>query len=149
MKKGAFCILFLLSSHFVFSQSKVTFKADNDTLAERQIKELEFLLVDLIAKGDIDTYATYLTDDYTRVAANGVISTKEQALDGFRKSKGGGKVMPHDLDVRIYGSTAILRAILDIEGNDGKKRTSAITKVFINRNGKWYMASMQGTLLQQ
>lgn len=71
MKKGAFCILFLLSSYFVFSQSKVTFKADNDTLAERQIKELEFLLVDLIAKGDIDTYATYLTDDYTRVAANG------------------------------------------------------------------------------
>jgi ketosteroid isomerase-like protein len=107
-------------------------------------------LTDLISKKDIDTYATYLTDDYIRVAANGIVSTKEQVLEGFRKSSNQQGIMtPHDLNVRVYGKTAILRGILDIESNNGTKRTSIITKVFLNRNGKWYMASMQGTSLPQ
>ena len=131
--------------HLLFSQSVSTFKADADTATERNIKELEFLLVDLIAKGDIETYSTYLTDDYIRIGANGILSTKEQALTGFRRSGAGNRMMPHDLNVRVYDSTAIMRGILDLEAKDGKRRTSIITKVFIRRNGKWYMASLQGT----
>lgn len=147
MEKSTIFLLFLLSCYCSFSQP--TFSADKDSVAQKQIKELEFLLTDLIAKKDIDTYATYLTDDYIRVAANGVVSTKQQVLDGFRKaSNPPGKMTPHDLDVRVYGSTAILRALLDIENNDGTKRTSIITKVFINRYGRWYMASLQGTPFQ-
>ena len=148
MKKVIISVLSVLISHFVFSQSP--FRADNDTVAERQIKQLEFLLTDLISKKDIDTYATYLTDDYVRIAANGAVSTKKEVLDSFMKpTNAQGKMTPHDLNVRVYGSTAILRAILDIENKDRTKRTSIITKVFIKRDGKWYMASMQGTSLQQ
>ena len=147
MKKVLISVLVLFSCQFVFSQS--TFSADKDTISEQQIKQLEFLLTDLLAKKEIDTYGTYLTDDYIRVAANGVVSTKEQILQGFKKSSNTqGKMTPRDLNVRVYGSTAILRGILDIESNDGTKRTSIITKVFINRNGMWYMAAMQGTSLQ-
>ena len=131
-----------------FAQSQSTFSADKDTIGEQEIKQLEFFLVDLIAKGNIEKYATYLTDDYIRVAANGLVSTKAQVLEGFRKSNSPGKMMPHDLNVRIYGNTAILRGILDIEDTSGKKRTSVITKVFIKKNLKWYMTSLQGTSLQ-
>ena len=148
MKAIIICAYLLISFQFLFSQT--TFRADRDTVAEKQIKQLEFHLTDLIMKKDIDTYATYLTDDYVRIAANGEASTKQQVLDGFRKtSNAPGKMTPYDLDVRVYGNTAILRAHLNIENPEGTKRKSIITKVFINRNGKWYMASMQGTALQQ
>ena len=150
MKKLTAFIFFVFISLFLFSQTQSTFRADQDSVAEHQIKQLEFLLVDLIKKGDVDTYATYLTDDYIRVAANGTISTKQQVLESFRKSnpQANATLTPHDLTVKIYGNTAILRGILDIQSNDGSKRTSIITKVFIHRSGKWFMAWMQGTTMQ-
>ncbi len=151
MKQVIIGVLFLTFPVFIFGQNQSTFRADKDTVSEQQIKKLEYFLTDLIEKGDIDTYSGHLTDDYIRVAANGSISTKQQVLDAFRKAKMQGKMTPHDLDVRVYGNTAILRGILDIEAKTGDtvtKRTSVITKVFIKRNGKWYMASMQGSPVQ-
>lgn len=130
------------------AQAQTTFSADKDTATERQIKNLEFYLVELIEKGDLRTYSGFLTDDYIRVSANGMISTKEQVLKNFGPAKMQGKMKPRDLFVRVYGNTAILRAVLDLESGAGDaivKRTSVITKVFIKRNDKWYMASMQGS----
>jgi ketosteroid isomerase-like protein len=150
-KQIIIAVLFLGSTLCSFAQNQSTFSADKDAIAEKQIKDLEFFLAELIEKGDINTYSGYLTDDYIRVSANGVVSTKEQVLDAFRKIKTQGKMTPHDLVVRVYGNTAILRAILDLETKSGDvvtKRTSIITKVFLKRNGKWYMASLQGTPLQ-
>lgn len=150
-KQAITAFLFLSFAFYCVAQNKSTFKADRDTISERQIRDLEFHLAELIEKGDIDTYSGYLTDDYIRVTANGVVSTKDQVLDAFRKTKSQGKMTPHDLDVRVYGNTAILRAILDLETKAGDvvtKRTSIITKVFLRRDGKWYMASLQGTPLQ-
>ena len=149
MKKTIICALFVLSYQFVFSQEQSTLRADRDTVAEQQIKQLEFHLTDLLMRGDISTYATFLANDYIRILPNGDVSTKEQALDGFRKFKIDGKMIPHDLNVRVYGNTAILRGILDNVGNDGKKISDLFTKVFIRRNGKWFLASLQGTTLQQ
>ena len=151
MKKGIIVFLLLLSSLVGFGQVQSTFRADRDTTAEQEIQKLEYFLASLIEKGDVDTYAGYLTDDYVRIAANGTISTKEQVLEGFKKAKAQVTMMPHDLNVRVYGTTAILRGILDLETKTADavtKRTSLITKIFIKRNGKWYMASLQGTTLQ-
>ena len=148
MKKIIILSHLTLSCLFTIAQTKSTFKADLDTVAEEQIKKLEFLLTDLLEKGDIDTYSGYLTDDYIRINSNGEVSTKEQVLEGFRKKTANSKMYPHDLKVAVYGNTAILRAVLDLETKTGdiiSKRTSLITKVFIRRNDKWYMASMQGT----
>jgi ketosteroid isomerase-like protein len=151
MRKQIIVVLLLSFTLFSLAQNQSTFTADKDATSEKQIKDLEFLLTELIEKGDIDTYSGYLTDDYVRVNANGVVATKEQVLEAFRKTKTQGKMTPHDLVVRVYGNTAILRAILDIETGAGEtvtKRSSVITKVFIKRNNKWHMASLQGTPLQ-
>ena len=151
MKQFFIAALLCNCSVNLLAQNQSTFSADQDTASEAQIRKLEFLLIDLIAKGDVDTYSGYLTDDYVRVAANGIVSTKEQVLEAFRKAKTQGTMMPHDLVVRVYGNTAILRGILDIETKSADtitKRTSIINKVFIKRDGKWYMASMQGTAIQ-
>lgn len=150
MRKFLITAIGILTSIVLLAQNKTTFIADRDTAAEEQVKKLEFFLADLLEKGDIDTYSGYLTDDYVRITATGTVSTKEQILEGFRKSKTAFQMKPHDLSVRVYGNTAILRAILDLEtktDNGTTKRSSIITKVFIRRDGKWYMASLQGTTL--
>jgi ketosteroid isomerase-like protein len=153
MRKFVIFLLVTSAGVTALAQNKRTFKADKDTASEGQIKRLEYILTDLLERKDIDTYSGYLTDDYVRIAANGEVATKEKVLESFRKTNpnaGTGKMYPHDLKVSVYGNTAILHAVLDIEtatGNTITKRTSLITKVFIKRNGKWYMASMQGTAL--
>lgn len=150
MKKIFVATISILSCVTLMAQNKATFIADRDTVAEEQIKKLEFFLADLLEKGDIDTYSGYLTDDYVRITATGNVSTKQQILEGFRKSKTALQMRPHDLSVRVYGNTAILRAILDLETKTEAgttKRSSIITKVFIRRDSKWYMASLQGTAL--
>ncbi len=149
MNKKIFLFILLLSSYLGFGQSS-TFRADKDTVAEEEIKKLEFYLADLIEKGDVDTYAGYLADDYVRIAANGILSTKEEIIGGMKKARTQVSMKPHDLNVRVYGNTAILRGVLDLETKSGDtvtKSRSMITKVFIKKDGKWYMASLQGTPL--
>jgi ketosteroid isomerase-like protein len=151
MKKTCLIHLILLSSSFVIAQTQTAFRADQDSLAEKDIQRLEFFLADLIEKGDAETYAGYLTEDYVRISANGTISTKQQVLDGFNKAKTKVKMTPHDLKVRVYGTTAILQGLLDLETRNPSgvsTRTSIFTKVFIKKNGKWYMAALQGTPVQ-
>lgn len=150
MKKQFIILLLQASAVCCVGQFPSTFRADNDSLVEQEIKQLEYFLVGLLEKGDIATYAGYLTDDYVRIAANGAISTKEQVLNDFQQATAKVTMKPHDLQVRVYGNTAILRGILDLETRSGDqvtKRTSIITKVFIKRDAGWYMASLQGTAL--
>ncbi len=151
MKKAAICCILVFSGLFTNAQYRRTFSADKDTVSGEQIKRLEYTLTDLLARGEIDVYSGYLTEDYTRIAANGEVSTKEQVLKDFRKGPRDVKMKPHDLKVFVYGNTAILHARLDLEAGSGDtltRRTSLITKVFIKRNGNWYMASMQGTAVK-
>jgi ketosteroid isomerase-like protein len=133
---------------FANAQTVQTFKADVNTGVEEEIKKLEFFLASLLEKGDLQTYADYLTDDYIRINQNGIVSTKEQVLALMRSRPPAGKMNPHDLAVRVYGNTAILNGKLDIETKNGDAitRTSSVfTKVFIRKEGKWYLASLQGT----
>jgi ketosteroid isomerase-like protein len=154
MKRTAILLIALVACQMTNGQFKTTFKSDNDTTSEAQIKRLEYTLTELLTKGDIQTYSGYLTEDYIRIAANGEISTKAQVLQSFSKMPPGAnnsQMYPHDLKVSVYGNTAIMHGILDIETKTGDittKRTSLITKVFIKRDDKWYMATMQGTTVK-
>jgi len=148
MKRNILIIPFFMFAIMLNGQSNQTFKADVNNEAEEEIKKLEFYLASLLERGDYDTYSGYLTDDYSRIDRNGVVLSKEQVLEQFRSSKAMAKMTPHDLEVRIYGDAAILNGILDVETKNGDeiaKRSSLFTKVFIRREGKWYLASLQGT----
>lgn len=151
MKRFAIFSLLVLNSFLILAQDRRTFSADADTTSQDQIRKLEFLLAGLIEKGDADSYSSYLTDDYVRISANGEVSTKEEVLLSMRSaSPGNFKMNPQDLTVRVYGNTAILNARLDLETKKDDvvtRRSSLITKVFIKRDGNWYLSSLQGTAI--
>ena len=126
--------------------------ADRNEAAEAEIKALEFHLAKLLVERKIDEYETYLGADYTRIGASGVVETREEVLAGFRTSPvegsaSGFSMEPSELDVRIYDETAILTGKLAITNANGI-RHSRFRKVFIQRDGRWFLVSLQGTPLQ-
>jgi ketosteroid isomerase-like protein len=152
MKRIVTISTLIILSYYVNAQFSQTFKADTNPQAEEEITQLEYYLASLLEKNDALTYSGYLTEDYIRIGQNGLISTKEEVLSSMKNNKTGLKMMPHDLKVRVYGNTAILNGSLDVEKKSGEstiKTSSLFTKVFIKRDGKWYLASLQGTPLNE
>ena len=120
--------------------------ADENRDVEREIKALELHLADLLVRRDLDTYSTFLSRDYTRINDHGEVQTREQVLAQFRASPGGGTMEPTELVVQSYGDTAILTGILKVKPGDPSRpeRTSRFRKVFVRRDGRWYLVSLQG-----
>lgn len=127
-------------------------KADNDPTDVETVKRLERKLCDLLVTGDWDSYARQLTDDYVRILP-GKVQTKQEVLEEFRTSRTKTVAMvPEKIDVRVYGDTAIV--IIDLrtrnQAPDGSVTESRgrPTKVFLRRNGVWYLAQLSGMPLK-
>jgi ketosteroid isomerase-like protein len=131
---------------------KSNVRADNKPEAVESVKKFELELCDLIVRGEWDAYASRLTDDYIRVLP-GKIQSKEEVLNEFRTSNTKTiSMVPEQMDVRIYGDTAIM--IIQLRSRertaDGQTidRRGRPAKLFIRRNGKWFLAQLNGSPLK-
>jgi hypothetical protein len=144
MRLATLLISILLATSLPVSAAVPT--ADPDAAAEAEIKALELHLAKLLVSREFDEYERYLAADYTRINANGVVETREQVLAGFRASTGEFSMQPTDLVVNIYGDTAILTGTLTV-ATAQSSRVSRFRKVFIRRDGRWFLVSLQGVTL--
>jgi ketosteroid isomerase-like protein len=106
-------------------------------------------LCSLIVKGDWGAYSRHLTDDYVRIIA-GKVESKDEVMSGFHASKTRTLSMtPEKMDVRVYGAAAVL--IIDLHVRDQAEDGTVTeyrgrpTKVFVRRNGRWYLAQLTGS----
>lgn len=123
--------------------------ADRDARAEQEIKDLEFELAGLLMRGEFEAYSRFLAEDYTRITHEGRVQTREEVLRQFRagfKANDGGKMEPSDLDVKVYGDTAVLTGLLRVTPRDpaAGARVNRFRKIFVRRDGRWFMVSLQG-----
>jgi ketosteroid isomerase-like protein len=146
MKRTGAVLAILLVSAWA-AAAMTTLSADANEAAEAEIKQLEMRLAGLLVSGDFDAYEHFLAADYTRINAAGVVETRDQVLAAFRASPRVGSMEPTELDVKTYGDTAILTGKLTISSPDGI-RQSRFRKVFIQRDGRWFLVSLQGTALR-
>ena len=123
-------------------------RADSNPEAVESVRKFELDLCDLIVRGEWDAYASRLTDDYIRILP-GKIQSKEEVLKEFRTSDTKTvSMVPEQIDIRIYGETAI--AIIQVRSREQTHDGHTIegrgrgTKVFIRRNGKWFLAQLPG-----
>jgi ketosteroid isomerase-like protein len=124
-----------------------TLSADRNDAAEAEIKALELHLAKLLVERNIDEYEKYLSTDYSRINATGTVESREEVLKGFRASSAGGAMEPTELEVDVYGDTAILTGKLAVTTAAGAVRHSRFRKVFIRRGGRWFLVSLQGVTL--
>lgn len=130
----------------LYGQTK-SLRADLDTTAIEYLSNLEFKLDKLLDERDFKSYATYLANDYIRITANGKMSTKVEVLNQLESSHSGAiETIPEILKVRIYGDTAILNIRLTVKEKN-ETRESLLTKVFILRDGQWFLVALQGTAI--
>jgi ketosteroid isomerase-like protein len=122
------------------------FHADTDPAALASIEKFEIDLCALLVRGDWRAYAANVADDYVRVLA-GKVQTKAEVLQEFRTSKAKTLAMiPEKMDTRIFGNTAVMNINLLVRRGapDGTvtEDRGRLTKVFIRRDGKWYLAQL-------
>jgi ketosteroid isomerase-like protein len=119
--------------------------------AEEEIKTLELKLADLIVHGQWDEYEKHLTSDYTHVATNGTLETKDETMAGFRKGPRTIIVMePEELHARTYGQTAILQGKTTISWREAGRLSTKVersTQVFVKQEGQWLLATEHETML--
>jgi hypothetical protein len=112
---------------------------------------LEYHLSDLLNRGDWQAYAPYLADDYRQTTRRGEVRTKADVIAALQRGgePRGALALPDSVHVRVYGNTGVLTALLTGRTADGDSVTfrSRILKVFVRRDGRWYMVGMQGTPL--
>lgn len=149
MKNLLFLVLLVIASFSLICAQTTSVQSDQDSVLIKQITDLEFELNNLLAERNFDKYAAFLAEDYIRISADGKMKNKEQVLQQFNTTQMG-KAVPEILQIRIYGNIAIMNIHLTLTMEDEGKsvvRESLLTKVFILRDGRWYLVSNQGTAI--
>ncbi len=123
-----------------------TLSADRNDAAEAEVKALELHLAKLLVAHNFDAYEKYLSTDYSRISPTGTVESREQVMKSFQASPPGGAMEPTELEVTVYGDTAILTGKLAVT-TAGTVRHGRFRKVFIRRGGQWFLVSLQGVTL--
>ena len=120
---------------------------------EEQIINLSDKGREAALKGDTSFLEQDTTDDYTVITGSGAVVTKSEAIQ-MRKS-GDVKyfaIEVADKKVRVHGDTAILTATANIKGtmkSNDISGTYRIAQVWVKHGGKWKVANMQSTKVQE
>jgi hypothetical protein len=123
-----------------------------DSAAIRELIALEHHLNDLLNQRDWQAYAPHVLDDYRQTTREGVVRSKHDVVNALQQAAASPPAVrtePDSIHVRVYGDTGILTAVLTGRRiSDGAVTfRSRILKTFIRRDGRWYLAAMQGTSL--
>ena len=100
--------------------------------------------------GDVATLDRILVDDWTVTHANGTTDTKAKYLADLKSGARTftGSVAEHDVDVRLYGDTAVVAGSSDsMVSLNGRRQGGKLhfTRVFLKRGGSWRMIVSHAT----
>ena len=123
-------------------------KSKSTSVAD-EIKKLEQQRNEAILKGDTATLDKLTSDDYTNTTAQGKIEKKADIMDGFKsgKIKFDSRELS-DLDVRVYGNTAVITGQVNQKSTNNGADTSGqnrFTRVYVKQNGRWISVANQAT----
>ena len=114
--------------------------ADEQTLAR-----LNQQYVDAFMNADVDWYREHLADEFVVIESDGSLLNKEQFLRNTVKGPDVADYKLHEVDIRIYGNTALVRATGVWTREDGKMGMSRYIDVYVRQNGGWKTVSAQIT----
>ena len=100
-------------------------------------------------RGDLQTVAEILADDYKSVTSTGAVMTKHDWLE-LLPSFHFEALSLEEVSIQLHGSTAIVRGVLTSRVQVGDKQTSGryrSTDVFVSEGGRWKAVASQLTRL--
>ena len=120
--------------------------------SEQEIRTLEDERNRAILKGDAAALERMTADDYTFITLRGELRTKSEIVKGFQSGsfKYDSRTIS-DLNVRVYGDTAIVTGRSTQKGSENGKDYSGdyrFTRVYVKQKGRWITVALQTTLIQ-
>ena len=101
------------------------------------LEQLNREYVDAFMNADVEWYREHLAEDFVCIESDGSVLNKHQFLLNTAKGPDVNNYMLHDVDVRIYGSVAIVQATGSWLGKDNSKGISRYTDVYVKSEDVW------------
>jgi hypothetical protein len=129
-----------------------------DTAAETAA--LRALLDDFLANADVaSAHERFWAEDLVYTSSTGTRRGKAEIMAGFAEApdpsadpEPAPTYSAADVDIRIYGTTAVVAFRLVIEppeGADGPVRSNLNTGTFLKRDGEWRVVAWQSTVIPE
>ena len=126
--------------------------AASETSTKEEIVQIERERNQAILSGDAAALDRMTSDDYTFITLRGELRTKAEIIQGFKSgSFHYDSRQISDLNVRVYGSTAIVTGRSNQKGRENGKDYSGdyrFTRVYSKQGGRWVTVALQTTLIQ-
>jgi len=115
------------------------------TSDQATLERLNQEYVDAFMNADVDWYQEHLAEDFVCVESDGSVLNKIQFLSNTVKGPDVIDYKLHEVDVRIYGNAALVRATGVWIKEEGSMGMSRYTDVYIKINNEWKAVSAQIT----
>jgi len=127
--------------------------ANRDSIAEQVVKQLENELINAQMRADTTVFGRILADDFTGTNAFGTVANKAEVLNLYKAGSIKRELVNlDDVNVRIYGDTAVVTGRATLKGQFTGQDTSGkfrYTRVYVKRNGRWQVVAWQATRIAQ
>ena len=101
--------------------------------------------VDAFMNADVEWYREHLAEDFVVIESDGSVLNKDQFLLNTAKGPDVTDYILHDVDVRIYGDAALVRATGVWTRGDGSMGMSRYIDVYTKQSDGWKAISAQIT----
>ena len=117
--------------------------------AQEEIKKVEQERNQAVLRSDTAALDRMTSNDYTIINQQGELRTKAQILDGVKSGaiKFDSRELS-DLNVRVYGNTAVVTGRVTQKATENGKDTSGenrFTRVYVKEKGRWVSVALQIT----
>lgn len=136
----------------LMAQSTVAARGCADSRAQRQVCAVDARLVDAFRRNAAAAIAAIYADDFVLINFRGARVDKARVLGAVRSGQlRFDSLAVLEAEVRAYGTTAIVTGRqYHVAREPGPDTTAhakevAVTKVYVVRNGKWQLVTMQIT----
>lgn len=120
-----------------------TLHADGSDLAALERLNREY--VDAFISADVEWYREHLAEDFVCIESDGSVLNKDQFLDNTAKGRDVAHYILHDVDIRVYGEAALIRATGVWTREDGSMGMSRYIDVYVKQSEGWKTVSAQIT----
>jgi ketosteroid isomerase-like protein len=119
-----------------------------------EIDQLEEQWRTAILKGDINTMNSLLADDYMAITPTGTLQTKQESLANLRSGSFHVTTLDvSDRKVRIYGDTAVVTSVADVQATTPDGALSGAyryTRVYVrDPQGIWKIVSFEASRITE
>jgi hypothetical protein len=119
---------------------------------ERELMELEELTHDAFLRGDGETLDRVLAEGFVSTGSDGAVTTKAGYIAENTRDLTFGSIVTDDLQVRLFGDTAVTLGRVAMTGSAGDTRFDAMygfTAIYARLDGRWQLVAEHVNLLEE